>query len=233
MTAVAVPLMLFGPVDLAAQVPCGVSDISTGHQELSSVVTAFYVFSDCEGVRQVELVVAWRGSRPGWFRNVLTDRDELKRYQPGGDIFELSEEWKAHVVNSIRPDYGVSQASAYGEFLWGAVHYPEVGRWYLVHGFDPPSFDVLGHFDVEMGDGSMLVVFVDDADGDAKVADARAQPARDAASLAPTRDELRIARERSAVPAGYDPKGLLREIVTSSAVGAGFLSGSSIPDPPR
>lgn len=233
MTAVAFPLLFFGPGDPAAQVPCGVSDIGTGHQELSSFVTAFYVFSDCEDVRQVELVVAWRGSLPGWFRNVLTDPDEFKRYQPGGDIFELSEEWKSHVVNSIHPDFGIIQAAAYDEFLWGTVYYPEVGRWYLVHGFDPPSFDVLGHVDVELGDGSMLVVFVDDADGDAHVAEALTQPARDAASIAPTRDEVRVARERNALPAGYDPKGLLREIITSSEVGAGFLSGSTIPSSPR
>ena len=224
-------VLLVGSSHLAAQAPCGPTHVGTGQQRLSAVVTAFYVFSDCEGVRQVELVVAWRGSQPGWFDNLLSDPDEFQRYQPGGDINELAEQWKSHVAASIRPDLGISQAAAFDGFLWGTVYYPDVGRWYLVHGFDPPSFDVLGHVDVHIGDGFQALVFVDDADGDARVVEALSLPAHDASRLEPTLDELRAAKNEGRLAAVHDPRGLLEEIIASSELGADFLSGVSSANP--
>jgi len=76
-------------------------------------------------VRQVELVVVWRGSEPRWFDTSVSDPVEFQRYQPGGDTDALAEPWKSYVVASIRPDFGINQAASFDGFLWGMVYYPD------------------------------------------------------------------------------------------------------------
>lgn len=225
-------LLLTGASHLGGQTSCGLMDLGTGQRSLSETVTATYVFSDCEGMRQVELVVVWRGGQPGWFNASVSDPDEFRRYQPGGDLDESAEQWKSDVITSIRPEPGIIQASAFDGFLWGMVHYPDAGRWYLVNGFEPPSFDVLGHVDVQIGDGSQSLVFVDDTDGDAHVVEVLSLPARDASRLALTSAELRAAREEGRVPVVPDPRELLEEIIKSTERGADFLSGAGTTSAP-